>query len=113
MRTGRVVAQSGRAVREKVGVTPRWRGVHLELICLQASRIPFIYALDCGPLTETRRSESFTGKSVVNAIPSSGVDVAAGRPTMNTTTGSESVVVVASGAGRPSPFSHCFLSLTP
>jgi hypothetical protein len=50
---------------------------------------------------------------LVNAIPSSAMDAAASRPMMSITTGSASVAVGAPVAGRPSPFFHCFLSLTP
>ena len=50
---------------------------------------------------------------LVNAIPSSVMDAGASSPTMNTTTGSASGAVAAPAAGRPSPFFHCFLSLTP
>ena len=49
----------------------------------------------------------------VNAIRSSAMDVAASRRTMSITTGSKSGAVAATVAGRPSPSSRCFLSLTP
>ena len=48
----------------------------------------------------------------VNAIRSSATAAAASRPTMSLTTGSGSGAVAAPIAGRPSPSSRCFLSLT-
>jgi hypothetical protein len=56
---------------------------------------------------------SFCGDApFVKVIRSSATDVASSRRTMNTTTGSASVVVAAPVAGGPSPSSRCFLSLT-
>jgi len=60
----------------------------------------------------TARKSSCGDARFVNAIRSSAMDAAASRPTMNTTTGSGSVAVAAPVAGRPSPSSRCFLSLT-